>query len=51
MSITVSRCAYENGVNNLRIEGVKSATIEYLKSQYTRCLNVEFYSPEDLKAL
>ena len=28
MSITVSRCAYENGVNNLRIEGVKSATIE-----------------------
>lgn len=24
MSITVSRCAYENGVNNLRIEGVKS---------------------------
>ena len=51
MSITVSRCAYENGVNNLRIEGVKSATIEYLKSQYTRCLNVEFYSTEDLKAL
>ena len=32
MSITVSRCAYANGVNNLRIEGVKSATIEYLKS-------------------
>lgn len=51
MSITVSSCAYENGVNNLRIEGVKSATIEYLKSQYTRCLNVEFYSTEDLKAL
>lgn len=51
MSITVSRCAYENGANNLRIEGVKSATIEYLKSQYTRCLNVELYSTEDLKAL
>lgn len=51
MSITVSRCAYENGVNNLRIEGVKQATIEYLESQYTRCLNVEFYSTEDLKAL
>lgn len=52
MSITVSRYAYENGVNNLRIEGVKAATInENLNSQPTKCLNVEFYSTEDLKAL
>lgn len=52
MSITVSRCAYENGVNSLRIEGVKAATInENLNSQHTRCLDVEFYSTEDLQTL
>lgn len=52
MSITVSRSVYENGVNNLRIEGVKAATInENLKSQHTRCLDVEFYSTEDLQTL
>lgn len=51
MSITVSRCAYEGGVNNLRIEGVKSATTEYVEPQHTRCLNVEFSSTEDLQTL
>lgn len=52
MSITVSRCAYQSGVNILRIEGVKAATInENLKSQPTKWLDVEFYSTEDLKAL
>lgn len=52
MSITVSRSAYENGVNNLRVEGVKAATIdENLNSQHTRCLDVEFYSTEDLQTL
>lgn len=52
MNITISRSVYENGVNSLHIEGVKSATInEYLKSQHTKCLDVEFYSTEDLKAL
>lgn len=52
MNITISRSVYENGVNSLHIEGVKSATInKYLKSQYTKCLDVEFYSTEDLKAL
>ena len=52
MSITVSRCVYENGVNSLRVDGVKSATInENLNSQHTKCLDVEFYSMEDLKAL
>ena len=51
MSITVSRSVYADGVNSLRIEGVKSATTEYVEPQHTRCLNVEFYSTEDLKAL
>lgn len=52
MSITVSRCAYQSGVNILRIEGVKAATInENLKSQPTKWLDVEFYSTEDLQAL
>lgn len=52
MSITVSRCAYENGINSLCIDGVKSADItENLKSQPTKCLDVEFYSTEDLQAL
>lgn len=52
MSITVSRCAYENGVNSLRVDGAKAATInENLNSQHTRCLDVEFYSTEDLMAL
>lgn len=52
MSITVSRSVYEDGVNSLRIEGVKSADItENLKSQPTRYLDVEFYSTGDLKAL
>lgn len=52
MSITVSRSVYANGVNSLRVEGVKSADItENLKSQPTRCLDVEFYSTEDLQAL
>lgn len=52
MSIKVSRYAYANGVNSLRIEGVKSADInENLNSQHTRCLDVEFYSTEDLQTL
>ena len=52
MSITVSRCVYESGVNSLRVDGVKSATInENLDLQDTRCLDVEFYSTEDLQAL
>lgn len=52
MNITVSRCAYDNGVNNLHIEGVKAATVsENLKSQHIRCLDVEFYSTEDLQTL
>ena len=52
MSITVSRCVYESGVNSLHIEGVKAATVsENLNSQHIRCLDVEFYSPEDLKTL
>lgn len=52
MSITVSRSVYANGVNSLRVEGVKAATInENLNSQHTRCLDVEFYSTEDLMAL
>ena len=52
MSITVSRSVYANGVNSLRVGGVKSATInENLNSQHTRCLDVEFYSTEDLMAL
>lgn len=52
MSITVSRSVYADGVNSLRIEGVKSADInENLKSQPTRCLDVEFYSTGDLQAL
>lgn len=37
MSITVSRYAYENGVNILLVEGVKAATInENLNSQPTK---------------
>lgn len=52
MSITVSRSVYANGVNSLRVEGVKAATInENLNSQHTRCLDVEFYSTEDLQTL
>lgn len=52
MSITVSRSVYANGVNSLRVVGVKAATInENLNSQHTSCLNVEFYSTEDLMAL
>jgi hypothetical protein len=52
MSITVSRCAYKNGVNILRVEGVKAATInENLNSQHPKWLDVEFYSTEDLMAL
>lgn len=52
MSITVSRCAYQSGVNILRIEGVKAATInENLNQQSTKWLDVEFYSTEDLMAL
>lgn len=52
MNITVSRCVYESGVNSLRVEGVKAATInENLKSQHTKCLDVEFYSTEDLQTL
>jgi hypothetical protein len=52
MSITVSRCAYENGVNNLRIEGVKSAFInELLNRDHTKCLYIGFDSTEDLQAL
>lgn len=52
MNITVSRSAYENGVNSLHIEGVKAATInENLNSQHIKWLDVEFYSEEDLKAL
>lgn len=52
MSITVSRSIYANGVNSLSVEGVKAATInENLNSQHTRCLDVEFYSTEDLMAL
>jgi hypothetical protein len=52
MSITVSRSTYANGINSLRVDGVKSAAIkENLKSQPTRCLDVEFYSTEDLQAL
>lgn len=52
MSITVSRYAYENGVNILRVDGVKAATInENLNSQPTKWLDVEFYSTEDLMAL
>lgn len=52
MSITVSRSVYVNGVNSLRIAGVKAATInENLNSQHTRCLDVEFYSTEDLQTL
>lgn len=52
MSITVSRSVYANGVNSLRVEGIKAATInENLNSQYTRCLDVEFYSTEDLQTL
>lgn len=52
MNITVSRSVYANGVNSLRVEGVKSADItENLKSQPVRCLDVEFYSTEDLQAL
>ena len=52
MSITVSRSVYANGVNILRVEGVKAATInENLNSQPTKWLNVEFYSTEDLMAL
>lgn len=52
MSITVSRFVYANGVNSLRVEGVKAATInENLNSQHTRCLDVEFYSTEDLQTL
>lgn len=52
MSIAVYRCVYENRVNSLRVDGVKSATInENLNSQHTKCLDVEFYSTEDLQAL
>lgn len=52
MSITVSRSVYANGVNSLRVVGVKSATInENLNSQHTSCLDVEFYSTEDLQTL
>lgn len=52
MSITVFRSVYANGVNSLRVEGVKAATInENLNSQHTRCLDVDFYSTEDLMAL
>lgn len=52
MSITVSRCAYENGVNDLRIEGVKSAFInELLNRDHTKCLYIGFDSTEDLQAL
>lgn len=52
MSITVSRSVYANGVNSLRVGGVKSATInENLNSQHTSCLDVEFYSTEDLQTL
>ena len=52
MSITVSRSVYANGVNSLRVAGVKAATInENLNLQHTRCLDVEFYSTEDLQAL
>lgn len=52
MSITVSRSVYANGVNSLRVAGVKAATInENLNSQHTRCLDVEFYSTEDLQTL
>ena len=52
MSITVSRCAYENGINSLRIDGVKSASIsERLNQDHTRCLDIGFYSTEDLQAL
>lgn len=52
MSITVSRYAYENGVNSLRIDGVKSASInERLNQDHTRCLDIGFYSTEDLQAL
>lgn len=44
MSITVSRYAYENGV--------KSASInERLNQDHTRCLDIGFYSTEDLQAL
>lgn len=52
MSITVSRYAYENGINSLRIDGVKSASIdERLNQDHTRCLDIGFYSTEDLQAL
>lgn len=52
MSITVSRSVYANGVNSLRVKGVKSADIsENLKSQPTKWLDVEFYSTEDLQTL
>ena len=52
MSITVSRYAYENGIDSLRIDGVKSASInEQLNQEHTRCLDIEFYSTEDLQAL
>lgn len=52
MSITVSLSVYANGANSLHVGGVKSATInENLNSQHTRCLDVEFYSTEDLQTL
>lgn len=52
MSITVSRYVYENGVNSLRIEGVKSASInELLNRDHTKCLYIGFDSTEDLQAL
>ena len=52
MSITVSRSVYANGVNSLRVAGVKAATInENLNLQHTSCVIVEFYSTEDLQAL
>lgn len=50
MSITVSRSVYANGVNSLRVVGVKAATINE-NLNYTRCLDVEFYSTEDLQTL
>lgn len=52
MSVTVSRYVYENGVNSLRIEGVKSASInELLNRDHTKCLYIGFDSTEDLQAL
>lgn len=52
MSITVSRYVYENGVNSLRIEGVKSASINELNNRdHTKCLYIGFDSTEDLQAI